>query len=98
MWDWWSGESRSLPFQHLWICQYRFGRRVSLSIRWEVVLGHDAALARLLREIIDFRESSVLVVKASEAKTLVLDKAISTLRWGADSHAETLEGIVRAIL
>lgn len=33
-----------------------------LDVRWEVMLGHDAALARLLGEVVDFWESSRFVV------------------------------------
>lgn len=58
--------------------------------RWEMVLGHEAALARLLGEVVDLGEASALGVKAGEPETLVLDEAICALRWATNSHAEPL--------
>jgi len=55
-----------------------------------MVLGHDAALARLLGEIIDFGETRGLVVQAGEAETLVPGDSVFALGGAADCHAETL--------
>jgi len=57
------------------------------------MLGHDSALAGLLWEVIDFRESSGLVVQAGEPKTLVPGHAVLALRWAAHGHAETLSSV-----
>jgi hypothetical protein len=55
-----------------------------------VVLRHDAALAGLLREVVDFGESSGLVVEAGEAETFVLGHTVGTLGGATDCHAEAL--------
>jgi hypothetical protein len=67
-----------------------------VNLRGEVVLGHDAALARLLGEIIDFRETRGLVVQARETETLVPRDAVFALGGAADRHAETLSPYISA--
>lgn len=63
---------------------------LAVPARREVVLRHDAALARLLWEVVDLGEARVLVVEAREAQALVFCHAVFALGGAADRHAEAL--------